>query len=105
MKEYQITLKVPKEIKANNDIDIAFNIANMKGNSITDLEPLMGAGGHTVIISSNAQEFLHVHPVQEVPANWKGGPIYILKSTFQYQAYIRFGDNFNIRIKQLLQIL
>jgi len=29
--------------------------------------------------------------------------IYILKITFQYQAYTRFGDNFNIKIKQLLQ--
>ncbi len=71
--KYQITLKVPKEIKANDDVDITFSLANIKGNPITDLQPLMGAGGHSVIISSNAQEFLHVHPAEEVAANWKGG--------------------------------
>jgi hypothetical protein len=80
--KYQITLRVAKEIKANDDVDITFSIANIKGNPITDLEPLMGAGGHTVIISSNAQEFLHVHPVEEVPANWKGGPDIQFKANF-----------------------
>ena len=80
--KYQIKLKLPKEIKANDDIEITFNIANSKGNPITDLQPLMGAGGHTVIISSNAQEFLHVHPAQEVSSNWKGGPDIKFKANF-----------------------
>ena len=34
----------------------------------------MGAGGHSVIISSDIQEFLHVHPAEEVKPDWKGGP-------------------------------
>jgi hypothetical protein len=82
--KYQITIKVPKEIKANKDVGTAFSLANIKGNPITDLQPLMDAGGHTVIISSNAQEFLHVHPVKEVAANWKAAPKYILKQTFHF---------------------
>ena len=77
----------------------------MEDNPITDLEPLMGAGDHSVIISSSAQEFLHVHPAQKFLQIGEAALIYILKLTFQYQAYTRFGDNFNIRIKQLLQIL
>lgn len=72
--KYQISLKLPKEIKANNDIDIVFGISNTTGYPITDLQPLMGAGGHCVIISNNIREFLHVHPIKEVDANWKGGP-------------------------------
>jgi hypothetical protein len=81
--KYQITLKLPtKEIKANDDVDITFSIANIDGSPITDLQPLMSAGGHTVIISSNAQEFLHVHPSQEVPTNWKGGPDIQFKANF-----------------------
>jgi hypothetical protein len=80
--KYQITLKVPKEIKANAEVDIAFSLANINGNPITDLQPLMGAGGHTVIISSNAQEFLHVHPSQEVARNWRGGPDIQFKANF-----------------------
>jgi hypothetical protein len=63
----------------------------------------MGAGGHSVIISSiNAQEFLHVHPTEEVPANWKVVPIYNLKLIFQSLVYIKCGGNFNMIIKQLL---
>ena len=92
--KYQITLKVPKEIKANDDVDITFSIANIKGNPITDLQPLMGAGGHSVIISSNAQEFLHVHPTQEVSSNWKGGPDIQFKANFPlsglYKAWGQF---------------
>jgi hypothetical protein len=34
----------------------------------------MAAGGHSVIISSDLKEFLHVHPMEEVGANWRGGP-------------------------------
>ncbi|MGN6347435.1 MAG: hypothetical protein ACTHME_07020 [Candidatus Nitrosocosmicus sp.] len=80
--KYQITLKVPKEIKANADVDITFSLANITGNPITDLQPLMGAGGHTIIISSNAQEFLHVHPSQEVARNWRGGPDIQFRANF-----------------------
>jgi hypothetical protein len=42
----------------------------------------MGTGGHSAIISSNAQEFLHVHPVKEVSANWNGGPDVYFKANF-----------------------
>lgn len=72
--KYQISLTTPKEIRANSDVDIAFNISDAAGHPITDLEPLMGAGGHSVIISGDIQEFLHVHPSEEVESTWKGGP-------------------------------
>lgn len=72
--KYQIILTVPKEIRADSDVDIAFSISNAAGYPITDLESLMGAGGHSVIISDNVREFLHVHPIEEVDAAWKGGP-------------------------------
>lgn len=98
-KKYQISLKLPNEIKANNNIDIVFGILNTAGYPITDLQPLMGAGGHCVIISSNIREFLHVHPIKEVDANWKGEPNNILEQTFQFQVYIKFGDNFNINLE------
>jgi hypothetical protein len=108
--KYQITLKIPKEIKANDDVDITFSIANNKGNPITDLEPLMGAGGHSVIISSNAQEFLHVHPAQEVPANWKGGPDIQFKANFPlpglYKAWGQFQhENKTITADFIIRVL
>ena len=74
-RNYQISLKLPQEkILAKRDTDIVFSISDASGNPITDLEPLMGAGGHSVIISSDIQEFLHVHPTEKVKPDWKGGP-------------------------------
>ena len=74
-RNYQISLNLPQEkILAKRDTDIVFSISDASGNPITDLEPLMGAGGHSVIISSDIQEFLHVHPTEEVKPDRKGGP-------------------------------
>ncbi len=81
---HQIKLLIPKEIESNKPVDITFNILDQHANPITDLTPLMGAGGHTVIISSNLQEFLHVHPKEEVTPGWKGGPVISFSTVFPY---------------------
>lgn len=82
-KNYYIRLKLPQEkIVANTNVDIVFSISDAAGNPVIDLEPLMGAGGHSVIISSNMQDFLHVHPTEEVEPNWKGGPRISFRTTF-----------------------
>lgn len=80
--QYQISLKFPEEIRIDKDIELRFNIMDISGNPITDLEPLMGAGGHAVIISNNDQKYLHVHPTEEVDSNWKGGPMISFKTRF-----------------------
>jgi hypothetical protein len=73
-RKYEISLKLPEKLVAHNDADIVFSVSDVEGKPVTDLEPLMGAGGHSVIISSDIREFLHVHPTEEVDRNWKGGP-------------------------------
>jgi hypothetical protein len=92
--QYQIALKIPDKIVAQNDVDITFNIADSSGNPITNLEPLMAAGGHSVIISSDLKEFLHVHPTEEVDSNWYGGPDVSFKTSFPkpglYKAWGQF---------------
>jgi hypothetical protein len=80
--QYQISLKIPDKIVAENDVDISFNISDSSGIPVTNLEPLMAAGGHSVIISSDLREFLHVHPAEEVDANWRGGPNISFKTSF-----------------------
>jgi hypothetical protein len=92
---YQISLKSPQEkIIAKMETDIVFSISDASGNPIIDLEPLMGTGGHSVIISSNIQEFLHVHPTDEVEPNWKGGPNVSFRASFPkpglYKAWGQF---------------
>jgi hypothetical protein len=94
-KNYRISLKLPQAgIIARRDTDIVFSISDASGNLITDLEPLMGAGGHSVIISSDIQEFLHVHPTEEVEPNWKGGPHVSFRTSFPkpglYKAWGQF---------------
>ena len=92
--QYQISLKVPNRIVAQNDVDIAFSISDNSERPITNLEPLMAAGGHSVIISSDLTEFLHVHPTEEVGSNWRGGPAISFKTSFPtpglYKAWGQF---------------
>ena len=92
--QYQISLKIPDKIVAENDVDIAFSISDILGSPITNLEPLMAAGGHSVIISSDLREFLHVHPTEEIDANWRGGPYISFKTNFPkpglYKAWGQF---------------
>jgi hypothetical protein len=86
--QYQISLKIPDTIVAQNNVNIAFSISDISGRPITNLEPLMAAGGHSVIISSDLKEFLHVHP------NWRGGPDISFKTSFPkpglYKAWGQF---------------
>jgi len=82
-RKYRISLKLPEKLVSRADADIAFNVSDVAGNPVTDLEPLMGAGGHSVIISRDIKEFLHVHPSEEVdPISWRGGPAISFKTGF-----------------------
>ena len=81
-RKYQISLKLPEKVVAHNDVDIIFTISDIAGKPVTDLESLMGAGGHSVIISSDIREFLHVHPTKEVDPSWRGGPDISFRTNF-----------------------
>ena len=74
---YQVTLDFDQEsLSAGKDIRMTFKIRDANGKPITNLEPLMAAGGHCVIIDADGREFLHVHPAEEVHdvVSWRGGP-------------------------------
>jgi hypothetical protein len=74
---YQITLNFYQEhLSAGRDTKMTFEIRDADGKPIRNLEPLMAAGGHCVIIAADGHEFLHVHPAEEVDdaAGWRGGP-------------------------------
>src|SRR5688500_13959555 len=74
---YQIALNCETEqLVVGRDIEMTFEIKDANGKPITNLEPLMAAGGHCVIIDADGREFLHVHPAEEVhdAVNWRGGP-------------------------------
>jgi hypothetical protein len=75
---YQVTLNCePDQLGVGRNVKMTFEIRDANGKPISNLEPLMAAGGHCVIIDADAREFLHVHPVEEITddvASWLGGP-------------------------------
>ena len=74
---YQVALDFQREnLGVGKNTKMTFQIKDANGKPITNLEPLMAAGGHCVIIDADGREFLHVHPAEEVPdsINWRGGP-------------------------------
>lgn len=93
-KNHYVNLLIPKEIKSNKPVDLTFVILDQNSNAITDLTPLMGAGGHSVIISNNLQEFLHVHPTKEVGSDWKGGPEISFSTIFPYPGLYKIWGQF-----------
>jgi hypothetical protein len=52
--------------KAKDEVTLTFNILDAQTKKeITDLEQYLGAVGHVVILSDDAEQYLHVHPVDE----------------------------------------
>jgi hypothetical protein len=102
-RKYQISLKLPEKLAADTDMDMTFRISDSSSKPITDLEPLMGAGGHSVIISSDIREFLHVHPTKEVsPISWKGGPDISFRTNFPKQGLYKVWGQFQHQGKLLI---
>lgn len=52
--------------KAGEDVTLTYNIRDAKTNKgIDNLEQYLGAVGHVVILSEDAEQYLHVHPIDE----------------------------------------
>jgi hypothetical protein len=76
---YQITLNCQPDQQpiAGRNVKMTFEIRDANGKPISNLEPLMAAGGHCVIVDADSREFLHVHPAEEIAedvTSWRGGP-------------------------------
>src|SRR5215218_4340372 len=105
---YQVTLDFqPKPLVARSSVKMTFEIKDANNKPISNLEPLMAAGGHCVIIDADSHEFLHVHPVEEVGggddvahrvltrlASWRVGPSVSFMANFPksglYRAWRQF---------------
>lgn len=52
--------------KPAEDVTLTFNILDAQTKEgIRNLEPYLGAVGHVVILSADAEQYLHVHPIDE----------------------------------------
>jgi len=80
--QYRVTLAPRGEVAAERTVVLTFSLARADGSPVRDLEPLMAAGGHCVVIRQDAQTFVHVHPTREVDPSWRGGPDVAFATTF-----------------------
>jgi len=94
---YRISMNCqPEQLVAGRDIKMTFEIKDANGKPISNLEPLMAAGGHCVIIDADGREFLHVHPAEEINhvKSWRGGPFVSFLANFPkpglYRAWGQF---------------
>ena len=96
-RSYQVSLEChPEHLVAGTDIKMTFEIRDANGKPISNLEPLMAAGGHCVIIDAGGREFLHVHPADEVHdlVSWRGGPSISFLANFPKPGLYRAGGQF-----------
>jgi hypothetical protein len=56
----------PKPLIARTSVKMTFEIKDADNKPISNLEPLMAARGHCVIIDADCHEFLHIRPAEEV---------------------------------------
>ena len=79
---YRVTLAPRDVVAAEKPVVLTFSLACPDGSPVTDLKPIMTAGGHCVVIREDGQTFVHVHPTREVDASWRGGPDVAFETTF-----------------------
>lgn len=61
----EITLTID-QLQAGKEATLNFHIKDQKSNQpITNLQQYLGAVGHVVILTEDAKEYLHVHPMDE----------------------------------------
>lgn len=61
----EVTLSID-HLMANKELNLNFNIKDAQTKQpITDLQPYLGAVGHVVILTQDAENYLHVHPTEE----------------------------------------
>lgn len=69
------------------------------GAEVRDLEPYLGAWGHTLILNADQTEYLHSHPTEMLPDNGardalRGGPEVEFKTMFPTAGYYRIWTQF-----------
>jgi len=62
-------------IPAGRTVTVVARISDARGRPIEDLEPWLGALGHLLLISRDAETFAHAHPDERAPGVGRGGRI------------------------------
>ena len=84
----RITLEPGGPLVAGTLIPLTYRLADARtGEPVRDLEPYLGAWGHTLILNADQSQYLHTHPAEMLPsgakwANLRGGPNVDFKTMF-----------------------
>ncbi|HEV2800103.1 MAG TPA: heavy metal-binding domain-containing protein [Pyrinomonadaceae bacterium] len=68
------------ELKPGVFVRLKYRLTDRRtGEPVRDLEPYLGAWGHTLILNADQSDYLHSHPTETIPegvdrANLRGGP-------------------------------
>jgi Heavy metal binding domain len=90
-----------KPLTAGVLIPLRYHLSDARtGAPINDLEPYLGAWGHTLILNADQSEYLHSHPTEMLPDNTKaarGGPMVEFRAMFpaagSYRIWTQFQRN------------
>ncbi|HYE60199.1 MAG TPA: hypothetical protein VEA18_03380 [Candidatus Kapabacteria bacterium] len=82
--DYEVTLNIPKTIYPNTDISYSVTIKR-EGKEVTDMEPYLGAKGHSVIVREDTLDYLHIHPDSDTLSFHTSFPSYGI-----YRIFIEF---------------
>jgi hypothetical protein len=84
-------------LKAGQDVELTFTITDEQTKKpVIDLQPYLGAVGHVVVLSEDAEQYLHVHPVDEKAkgpdakfmTNFPSSGMYKLWGQFQHKGQV-----------------
>ena len=75
----RVALSLPDDgLVAGRDETLRYRVVDAaSGRPVTDLEPYLAAFGHTLILSEDTLDYIHAHPVEQLPENVAtaaGGP-------------------------------
>ncbi|OCT13660.1 hypothetical protein A8709_18915 [Paenibacillus pectinilyticus] len=86
----EVTLSID-HLMANMELTLNFNIKDaLTKKPVTDLQPYLGAVGHVVILSQDAENYLHVHPTEEKAK----GPDAAFMTTFPHSGVYKIWGQF-----------
>ncbi|HLL72516.1 MAG TPA: heavy metal-binding domain-containing protein [Pyrinomonadaceae bacterium] len=96
----KINLEWDRELKAGAFIRLKYVLTDARtGEPVKDLEPYLGAWGHTLILDADQSEYLHSHPTEALPegvarAGLRGGPEVEFGSMFPEAGLYRIWTQF-----------
>lgn len=69
---YDVSLALSPAPKAGREVTLKYRVRS-KGKDVSDLEPYLGAGGHSIVVSEDTLHYLHSHPSEHAGHGDHGG--------------------------------